>query len=83
MITYKFEENPIKNKSGMSVTRSIKDFFFQGQVTLAEWFDLATLRTVRDFMSAMLTYKFEKPIKTEGTMSGTRSNMGFLALKSK
>ena len=83
MITYKFEENPIKNKSGMPVTRSIKDFFFQGQVTLGEWFDLATLLTVRDFMSAMLTCKFEKPIKTEGTMPGTRSHMGFLALKSK
>ena len=35
------------------------------------------------FMSAMLTCKFEKPIKTEGTMPGTRSNMGFLALMSK
>ena len=34
-------------------------------------------------MSAMLTCKFEKPIKTEGTMPGTRSNMDFLALNSK
>ena len=82
MVTYKFEENPIKNKSAMPVTRSIKDFF-QGQVTLGEWFDLATLRTVRDFMSSVVTCKFEEPIKTEGTMPGTRSNMGFLALKSK
>ena len=82
MITYKFEENPTKTKFGMPVTRSTKDFF-QGQVTLGEWFDLATLLTVRDFMSVMLTCKFEKPIKTEGTMPGTRSNMGFLALKSK
>ena len=62
MVTYKFEENLIKNKCAMSVTRSIKDFF-QGQVTLGEWFDLATLRTVRDFMSAAVTCKFEKPLK--------------------
>ena len=27
MVTYESEENPIKNKSGMPVTRSIKDFF--------------------------------------------------------
>ena len=82
MVTYKFEENPIKNKSAMPVTRSIKDFF-QGQVSLGEWFDLATLRTVRDFMSSVMTCKFEETNKTEGTMPGTRSNMGFLALKNK
>ena len=82
MVTYKFEENAIKNKSAMSVTSSKKDFF-QGQVTLGEWFDLATLRTVRDFMSAVVTCTFEEPIKTEGTMPGTRSKMGFIALNSK
>ena len=75
IVTYKFEENPIKNKSTMPVTSSIKDCF-QGQVTLGEWFDLATLRTVRDFMSTVVTYKFEEPIKTEGTMPGTRSKIG-------
>ena len=45
----------------------IVTFKFEG-----EWFDLATFRTIRDFMSAVVTCKFEEPIKTEGTMPGTR-----------
>ena len=36
------------------------------------------LELIQEFMAALVTCKFEDPIKIEGTIDRTRSNMGFL-----
>ena len=76
LVTFKFEDDPIKNEVAMDRTRSILGFFgSQGPVT-PKWINsLIWLKfeLIPEFIAVLLTCKFdEDPIKIEGPIDRTR-----------